>query len=352
VPTRIQRALSFGLLALALALQAGCAFYDGPPRPTIEGAEDGVLEDPAAPIVLSFGEPVDPATVRVNLVRLVTDVEGNLVHGDEDILFTHVPEFSDVGGTSALVDNNEALRIVPNAALPIGPKLVMLVEAGLRDGAGNETKTQKRLLFAYQFDLDCNKPTAVFEPGKYFLLADVKSPLKTQVQLFASMTVDAKTGKVLGKFTNADRNPDASRCAPLTCKSSEVCRLLPEPDCVAPSERAGTVDEYPDYIPNEVPPTGYSFTAEACVEDQPDGSFVFVSAPVDVVVQVPPVILRNAQLTAQFALDPEGVLLGSGSLVADQVLLGTTASGKGEGGLLARSLKDDEAPPGIPEPTP
>ncbi len=350
--TPLHRALlPLGLL-LALATQAGCALYDSPPQPQIEGAEDGALDDPKAPLVLSFGEPIDPATLKVSLVRLVTDVEGNLVHTDADVLYTHDPAFSDVGGTSELVEGNSALRIVPTAALPIGPKLALLIEPGLKDLAGNETKTQRRLLFAYQFDLDCNKPTAIFKPGKYFLLADVKSPLKTQVQLFGSMTVDPETGKVLGKFTNADRNPDPSRCPQLSCKSSEVCRTLPDPACVAPSERAGTVDEFSDYLPNEVPPTGYAFTAEACVQDQPDGSVVFVSAPVDVIVQLPPVTLRNAQLTAQFALDAAGVLQGSGSLSADQVLLGTTASGKGEGGLLARLLTDEEAPPGIPEPTP
>jgi hypothetical protein len=351
VPTPLPRALPFGLL-VALAAQPGCALYDSPPRPAIEGAEDGVLDDPQAPIVLSFGEPVDPATVRVSLVRLVTDVEGNLVHADEDLLFAHDPAFNDVGGSSEFLDGNAALRILPSAALPIGPKLVLLVEPGLKDTAGNETKTQRRLLFSYQFDLDCDKPTTIFKPGKFFLLADVKSPLQTQVQLFGSMTVDPETGKVRGKFTNADRNPDASRCAPLTCKSSEVCRLLPDPACVAPSERAGTVDEFSDYVPNDIPPAGYSFTADACVEDQADGSVIFVSAPVDVIVQLPPVTLRNARLTAQFAPDAEGVLRGSGSLSADQVLLGVVASGKGEGGLLARSLSDDEAPPGIPEPTP
>jgi hypothetical protein len=352
-----QRAFLLGLLA-ALAIHSGCVLYEGPPQPHIEGGEDGVLDDPKSPLILAFSKPVDPSTLQVKIARLITDVEGNL--GDEDaedatelaLLFSRDPSFPDVGGTAELIDGDTALRITPNAPLPIGAKLVLLIEQGLADTDGHTTKVRKRLLFSYKFDLGCDKPTTIFRAGKYFLLADVKSPLKTQVQLLASLTLDPATGRILGQFTNADRNPDKSRCAPLTCMSGDVCRLHPEPSCVAPSERAGTVDEFPDYVPNDVPPVGFTFTTDGCVEDQPDGSVVFVTAPVDVIVQSPPVTLRNASLTAQFTEDAAGALQGTGSLVADQVLLGTTPSGEGEGGLVARSLTDQEAPPGIPEPAP
>jgi hypothetical protein len=190
-----------------------------------------------------------------------------------------------------------------------------------------------------------------FPAGGYFLLSDIKSPLKVQVQLWAWFDIDPATGKVRGQATNADRNPDKSRCN-LPCKSSEVCRLLPAPACVPPSERAGTEDEYSDYIPNPTPPTGYSFTIDGCAQDQADDSVVFVTAPVDVVVQSPPVTLRNVTLTAQLKRDAESVLRGSGSLAADSVLIGTTPSGKGEGGLVMRFAPAEEVPADIPKPPP
>jgi len=345
------------LLALSAAFSLGCGeTYDAPPTPFIEGAEDGVLEDPKAPLVVSFAEPVDPATISVKVIRVVTDIEGNL--GDEDsdpetdlnILF-QTDSLGDSGGTSELLDNNSRLRITPNAPLPIGSKLAVLVEKGLTDLTGHTTKTRKRLTFGYSFKLECNAPSAVFQSGYYFLLADIKQPIKVQVQLWSYLDMDPVTGKVRGQCTNADRNKDPNRC-PMPCGTGEVCRLLPEPACVAPSEKAGTVEEYSDYVVNTIPPTGFTFGIEGCVQDQPDGSVAFVTAPTEVIVQQPAVTLRNVTLTASLTKDAMSVVRGNGSLAADEVLLGINASGKGEGGLDLRSVSADEAPKDVPMPTP
>lgn len=344
------------LLSLSAALGLGCETYDAPPAPFIEGAQDGVLEDPKAPLVLSFAEPVDPATINIKLIRVVTDIEGNLA--DEvsnpatelNILYSS-DQISESGGTSELLDNNSRMRITLNAPLPIGAKLAMLVEPGLTDLNGNETKTRKRLTFGYSFKLECNAPSAVFESGYYFLLAEIKAPLSIQVQLWSYLEMDPVTGKVRGQCTNADRIKDPNRC-PTPCTSGDVCRLLPEPACVKPSEKAGTVDEYVDYTPNFTPPTGYTFSVEGCVKDQEDGSVAFVTAPTEVIVQQPAVTLRNVTLAASLSKEASGVIRGGGSLAADEVLIGINASGKGEGSLDIRVVPTDEAPMDVPKPMP
>jgi len=342
--------------SLASALVMGCETYDAPPAPSIEGGEDGVLEDPKAPLVLSFAEPVDPATIKVKIIRVATDIEGNL--GDEDsdsatelnVLFSS-DELGVVGGTAELLENNSKLVITPVAPLPVGSKLAVLVEPGLKDLQGQATTARKRLSFAYSFKLECNAPSAVFQSGYYFLLADIKAPLKVQVQLWAYFDVDPKTGAVHGQCTNADRNPDPNRCQP-ACESGLVCRKLPSPACIKPSEKAGTVDEYSDYVFNDVPPTGYTFALDGCVLDQPDGSVGFVTAPTEVIVQQPAVTLRNVTLSASLSKDTNGVVRGGGSLAADEVLLGINPSGKGEGGLDIRAVSAEEAPKDLPKPTP
>lgn len=349
-------ASSIVLLTAAMALGSlGCDYYDAPPTPYVEGGEDGVLEDPKAPLVISFSESVDPKTIAIKIIRLVTDTEGNLADevdptAELETLY-RLDTLEELGGTSELLDDNSRIRITPVAPLPIGSKLAVLVEAGLKDLQGNVTKTRKRLTFGYSFKLECNAPTAVFDPGYYFMLADIKQPLKVQVQIWGYFDVDPMTGAVNGQCTNADRNPDPNRC-PTPCKQGEFCRLLPAPACVAGSERAGTVDEYIDYIANQIPPTGYTFSVQGCVQDQPDGTAVFVTAPTEVVVQQPAVTLRNMTLGAAITKDPNGVVHGSGALAADDVLLGSNPSGKGEGSLQMISVPAAEAPKDIPMPSP
>ena len=176
----------------------------------------------------------------------------------------------------------------------------------------------------------------------------MKAPIETQVQLFASIVLDSKSGAFIGQFTNADRNRDPSRCS-IQCPAGQVCRLHPKMECALPSDPAGSVDEYPDYYSNPTGDTGYTFTARGCVVDEGE-AVTFHTVPVDVAVKQPAVTLRNASLSASFKDDGTGTLRATGSFSADDVLLGTSPSGPSSGNLTARSLTAKEAPPGIPPP--
>jgi hypothetical protein len=350
------RTLTSSALIVAAGLGLGCESFDAPPEPEIVGLVDGVLKDAKAPLVVDFGQPVDKPSLELMIVPYVVDAEGRLADEDDDpstditegLLFQHTPRFGDFLGAGVFSKDAARFIITPDAPLPIGPRLALLVEPGLADTGGVKTHARRRLVFGYDADLTCNKPSKRFHSGLYFFLASVKTPIMTQVQLYASIVLDEASGAFIGQFTNADRNRTPGRC-PMMCKSTEVCRLLPEPACAQPSDPAGTVDEFPDYLPNDKPPTGYSFTAHGCAIDQPDGSVVFDTAPVDVAVTQPAVTLRNVRLSASFRAEA-GVLRATGSFAADSVLIGITPSGAASGDLTGRSLTEAEAPPGIPPP--
>jgi hypothetical protein len=336
-------------------LFVACATFTPPPEPSLAGETNGLLADAAAPVVVNFSSPIAEGSLRLSIARFVTDLEGNLPDEDDDPSTTLQTYFvrdedGDHQGTADLDPGRTSLTIHPNAPLPIGPRLVLLVEPGLSDDDGNATGARRRLPFAYDVTLDCNAPARAMPSGTYFFLADVVEPVGTQVQLFAVLAVDPATGKVRGRFTNADRSRDGSRCQGLACKSTEACRQLPAPACVIPSERAASVDEFPDWVPNADGATGYSFEDDGCVTDQPDGSATLVMKPVDVAITQPQVTLRNVRLSGQFAKDAAGALRATGSMTADAVLLGTTPSGAGKGNLTARLVPEGQAPPGIPGP--
>ena len=346
--------------AALLAAAPGCAVYEGPPQVTLDGVANGYLKDAKAPIILAFSKPAEPATVRVKIVRLSakdTEGEGDLGDEDEDpktkldILFSTDPETGHVGGFAFLAEDHTKLTITPKAAFPAGASLAILIEKGLSDAEGHVTLTRKRIVFTYDFGVKCDQPTVGFHSGTFFFLAEVKEPIGAQVRLLTVLNVDEATGAFVGRFTNAVRNPDPNRCSP-ACSSTEVCRLFPEQKCVAPSERAGTAAEFPDYIPNVTPPTGFSFQTTGCVIDQADGTVAFITAPVDVVVKSPPVTLRNTQITGSFKVEADKSLVGTGSISADDVLLGTTTSGKASGGMSAHSIPDDQVPKDVPQPEP
>lgn len=341
------------LVALAFAA-LGCETYEGPPRITIEGLRSGLLSDAKAPIVVAFSKPIDPSTLHLELARNVIDSEGNLNDTDDDeirsmdVLLQHDPGADDVGGSVDLSADAQTLTITPDAPLQAGPKLTLIFDAGLSDTAGHATAVRRRLVFGYRFEVECSAPVKGFEPAALFFLVEVRKPIPTQIKLYALLDFNPATGRVVAQFTSGTRNRAPGRC-PMACADTEVCRLLPQPACVPPSEKAGAVDEYPDYVPNSAPPTGYSFTTRGCLVEQADGSVTFANAPVDVEVMSPHVTLRNTELTASFA-KTSGVWRGQGSLIADAVLLGTTSSGQGEGDFTARELPASDVPAGLPVP--
>lgn len=359
------RALAL-LLALSGALAAvaavsSCATYDPPPKPTLDVTTDGLLTDPKAPILVHFSVPVDPATVRVKIARYSIDAEGRLP--DErgadstplETLFEREPDngvgYEDAKGKSSFEVGNTVMRIVPSAALPVGPRLVLVFEPGLSDPGGHDTRVRKKLLFGYKLTLDCNQPVKNLASGDFFFIVGVKNPIATQIRMFATIDVDSATGRFVGQFTDARRNKTPEHCpADLSCKSTEACRTLPVHACVIPSEPAGSCDEYPDQLPDPSVDTGFSFTAQGCIVDQADGSAALVNAPVDVRVTSPAVTLRNTVLSAAFKADAAGAIRASGSLAAQEVFLGDISSGGGTGDLTALVVPPGKLPAPIPAP--
>ncbi len=324
-----------------LLLAVACEVFHAPPEPSLAQAQSGLLADPAAPVVVAFDRPIDPKTLTLEIARDIVNDRGQLADeqdppGDLSTLYTYDPLRGDYGGTSVLSPDQTTFTITPKDALPFSPELVVIVEPGLSDVAYHvPTVARRKLPFSYQLDLTCNAPSTVMPAqASYFILIDVKQPVGTQVKLFATINV-ASNGLFSATFSGATRNPDPTRCSP-ACATTDACRTLPGPPaCVAPSTAADTTDEYPDFVINQTA-SGFSFTGEGCVVDQPDGTALFVNAPVDVFVKSPSVTLRNTRLTATFAVDGAGVLRGAGALTADDVLLGTAESGPGTGQLTAR----------------
>jgi hypothetical protein len=346
----------FACALIAGSAVSGCATYDAPPEVSILGLVEGKLTDTKAPITIQFDIAPDPATLKVAVAPYKTDEEGNL--GDEDAspetqlnaYFTHDPKDGDTGGVLEIQPDGTTVVMTLDQKLPVGAAIVLLIEPGLAaKDTGAATTARRRVTFSYSSGLTCNEPVSVLRSGAYFFLASITKPLPLQVALFARLEIDPETGATQTRFTKARRNPDPSRC-PMSCGEGETCQLLPTPACVVPSTPAGSVDEFPDYVPNPDPPTGFGFGVVGCAIDQDAMTSALATGKVDVEVQQPHVTLVDADLTASFTLDAFGVLRGTGSLSAPSVTIGPLDSGDGKGDLTARSMTEEEAPPDIPAP--
>jgi len=354
----IKKSLSLSALALMIAVVVapGCETYDSPPRPSIYGlTADGGLVDNTAPIILTFSEPVVKDSLRVQVVKLVTDTEGNLGDEDDDdstqleSFFADDPVTANIfGGKLTWSADRTTARIDLDATLPIGPSLAVLIEPGLKDDEGREQKTRERLVFAYRLDCTASGAPTDFPSGVYFLIANVTKPIETQIQLLGAVEVDPETGQFIGQFTNADRNPDDSRCSP-PCDDTTACRTIPIEACVPPSEKAGGDNEYPDFVPYPTPPAGYSFAVGGCIV-QKDDTYTFINLPADVDIQQPDVFVAGIQLIASFTDDGAGLFRATGSVTAEHIDIGTTPSGPGSGTVVGRLIPPDEVPPNVPQP--
>jgi hypothetical protein len=351
------RPLAIVALALALGPVASCESYKAPPEPAIVGVVDGIAPDPQQ-LDVRFSEAIDPATLHLKVARYIADIEGNLADEPDavpgtasEILFQHDAGQAEQGGKSELLENNTVLRIKPDKSFPVGPRLVLLVEPGLTGANGVDTRDRRRTLFGYSYKCSGKASSGAFVSGIYFFVVDVDKPVGTQIQLLGNLKVDAATGSFTGQFTNADRLADPARC-PTPCDKSTVCRLLPAPECVVPSTKAASPDEYPDFFANNGPPLGYSFPATGCAEQQAGGSVTFHINPTDADVTQPVVFIRGIHMSASFTTDSQGLLRGSGSFTADQTLLSTQMiqTGPASGKFSALLIPPDKAPKDVPAP--
>lgn len=348
-------ALTLFAAAASTAAAPACDRYEPPPTVTIDGLQGGVLYDSKAPLSISFGQPINLATLNLKIARFDTNLEGDLGDEDDDpdtelrVLLAHDPVAGDTGGHIEVDPDGSRLRFVPDAALPVGPKLVVLVEPGLEGMGGRVRQNRTRIPFSYNVRCTAGTRAEKLKSGVYFVLLEVEQPLGTQIQLFADVDVDPASGAFVAQFTNGDRNADSARC-PGGCKAVDRCRLLPTPECVPPSLRAGTADEHTDFLPSSEPPTGYSFAVEGCAVDDGEGAGV-VTAPATMVVQLPAVTVEGLTMTAFFGPDATGQVRATGSLQADTVYLGTTKLGAGKGSMTATFIPTDKVPPGVPRPT-
>ncbi len=347
----------------ATTLSSGCETFVAPPEVTVFGAKDGVLTDVKAPLVLAFSKAIRKETLNVKIVPLETDAEGNLLdeRGLPDVelksLFSYTQNPSEatgvevLGGTAELTGGDTALVVRPTAPFPVGQKLALLIEPGLASkDEGRATTVRKRILFSYDFRCTAQRPTKVLQSGIYFALLDIQEPVPVQIQLWGDLQVDPATGLVRAQFTNADRAP-GQKC-PQDCGAEKVCRLRPAPDCVVPSLKAATVDEYADFIPNVTPPTGYTITVTGCAEDQDENTAAFGSAPANLVVQKPEVQVNGLILTASFKKEANGTVRSTGTVTGSEIVFGSARLSSGRGTATIRSVPAAEAPKDIPPPPP
>ena len=331
---------------------------DAPPHASLPEAVGGILADENAPIIVAFTEPAKADSLSLKVIAYDTSVEGELFDEDTDdetelkVVFSHDgASGAQEGGSGKLDESGLYFTIDLDTVLSVGAKWAVIIEPGLSDEEGNSWAVRQHLVFGYELKCESGSGTEKFPTGTYFWLVQVDTPVPTQIQLWSAIEVDVETGKFIGQFTNADRNLDLD-CSKygLSCKATQVCRTLPEPECVTPSERAGVVDEYPDFGFLADTEAGYSFTAQGCVKEQEDGSVAFVNAPADINVQLPPVDVAGASFNSSFSLDAEMVLRGAGTFTADEVYIGGNPSGAGVGTHSERQVDDSERPEGLPTP--
>lgn len=338
-------------------VSSGCDdfVFDSPPRGEIQGLVDNQLTSLDAPLVITFSEPVDEATLHVRLVLLEVDDDGNLPDEREGELKGENVQFFEfdgkakttTGGVGTLSEDRKTFSIDLMGTAPIGPSLAILIEQGLADDEGNAWEVRQRLVFAYSLGCDQSGAPTVFPSGYYFFIADITKPLGVQIQLLAYLDVDPLTGSFVGQFTNADRNMDGSRCDP-PCGSDDACQTIPMEACVIPSTKVGSEDEYPDFVGNPAGTTGFTFEVKGCVVDT-EGGTVFVNAPADIQITNPNVLVEGIKLSAQFA-DVDGAFRGTGVSGANQVFLGTSPAGPAEGTMLGRLIPEGEVPIDVPKP--
>src|SRR5258706_3740077 len=78
--TTMTSARFFWILLCLAMLALGCVKFDPPPMASIVGLETGTMTTaPDAPVTVHFSESIAKSTLKLKLIRVVIDAEGNLL---------------------------------------------------------------------------------------------------------------------------------------------------------------------------------------------------------------------------------------------------------------------------------
>jgi hypothetical protein len=358
-----RRSACFAAL-FALALPA-CETFDPPPKPIVEGLENGVMKkEPNEPLVVRFSEPIVQSSLRLKLVKAVMDAEENLLDEQDPpdlkgfkastlVAFdgeTHKPSDEpeetekNYGGKFDLTATG--LTIQPTKPFEVSTPYLMLVEPGLQDLDGHKTVPRIRLPFTYE--LQGGGPTTL-PTGYYYFLLNVDY-LAVQIQVFTYMDVDPVTGIWRARFTNGNRLAQLNardECKPLSCGGdTPICALLPKPRCVKPSEKQTKLDQFVDFLPEAEPPNGYFFIADGFAKDETNGTTAFGTAPflIEVTVGSGAILVNaeNTRIAGVFRKHDDQRWRATGSLSVEVVKLNGIGKDPTKGTFEAMSLFPDE----------
>ena len=345
------------VLSLAVSL-VGCGVFDPPPKPSVDGLENGVMTtSPDAPFKIQFSEAFVKSSLKLKLVRAVTDSEGNLLDEGpnpdpekfkENTLVAYDAAHTDdvdrtFGGTFELADRD--LTILPEKAFSVSVPYAALIEPGLEDLDGNKTVPRIRIPFTFQ--LQGGGPTKL-PTGYYYFVMNVNF-VGTQIQTYTYMRVTPETGIWRAIFTNGNRLEvlNSRPGCPGSCPSDKpVCALLPTPGCVIPSEKQTALDQFVDFLPDPNPPNGYTFVVDGFARDEATGNTAWGTAPflIDITIGSGGIKIQaeNTRIVGEFK-EEDARWHATGSLNVESLKLNGTPSGGDIGGTFeAMSLSDAE----------
>ncbi len=364
--SRLPRLFIIIFAVFALSFGASCETFDPAPSVTLDNDVNGAMTvDSTQPLVVRFSEPVEPGTIRIKVISLdvdnAIDYEGNLLDEqsppqlqafkDSTVIAydgAHPDdETRSYGGTFELDAKHTALTITPGVSLNVTVPYMLLIEPGLSDTAGNVTVPRIRLPFTYP--LKGGGPTSL-PSGYYYFLINVDF-LAQQIRTYSYLDVDPVTGEWHGVFTEAVRRDvlNTRPGCPSSCpEATPICQLLNPAlaSCVKQSEHQNKLTEFPDFIPDPNPGTGFVFRVVGFARDEANGTISFGTAPfnIDLLIGATKVTTHGSVITGKFTESPTepGRFVATGSIAVDVVQINGNDGGPTKGTLQAMTMTQDE----------
>lgn len=204
------------LALLTLGLSA-CQEYDAPPQPEIVQPASGAWTE-GDPVQLTFSEPIDAATLKINVRGAERDKEGAFV-GDPLITECTVEQGTCGDMSMTLSEDRKTLELAFDTAGLGGPGPPLFIEvlSGLKDDAGRPTGVSHTFNIQYKLTDYVNTEPVPFEDGIYIIAGqakvssfDVTLLLYTDIRAMedGTLSLAAVKGQVIDGPRRLTTNPD------------------------------------------------------------------------------------------------------------------------------------------------